>query len=91
MRLLSVQVLHFLFKEERNDPQRKDFRWPAAGGCSSLETFFQNKDAVPIVWLGWITPALCVLAVLHPFGVCLARPKPSKGTPCSSLKEPWAI
>lgn len=26
MRLLSVQVVYFLFKGERNDPQRKAFR-----------------------------------------------------------------
>lgn len=42
-----------------------------------------------------VTPVLCVLAVLHPFGMCLAPLKPSKDTPCSSLKDPslatWTI
>lgn len=36
---------------ERNAPQRKDFRQPSTGGCSSLDIW--NKDAVPVVWLGW--------------------------------------
>lgn len=38
-----------------------------------------------------VTPVLCVLAVLHPFGMCLAPPKPSKGTPCSSLRDPCLV
>lgn len=42
-----------------------------------------------------VIPVLCVLAVLHPFGICLVPSKPSKGTPCSLLKDPslatWAI